>query len=139
MIPQDKLDNMIARMHEINSQKGRHSTIAEFWYELFKDKYVEVYLGDAYETVSTEQVSTPYPTVFSGKVIAAYKECLVIEGSYIDRRTKTNKVGKQIFISERSVRGLCEIDGNGIMDDMFLRSREAIQLKELAMSKQNKK
>jgi len=135
MIPQDQLDAMIERMDEINSTRKGHSTIAEFWYELFKDKYVEVYLGDAYETVSTEQVSTPYPTVFFGKVIAAYKECLVMEGAYLDRLTNTSKLGKQIFISERSVRGLCEVDGNGIMDDIFLRSREAVLLKSLANKK----
>jgi hypothetical protein len=135
MIPQDQLDSMIERMKEINSHRKGHATIAEFWYELFKDKYVEVYLGDAYETVSTEQVSTPYPTIFFGKVIAAYKECLVIEGAYIDRRNNVSKMGKQIFISERSVRGLCEVDGNGIIDDIFLRSREAFLLKELANKK----
>jgi len=125
MIPHDQLDLAIERMKEINANRKGHSTIAEFWHELFKDKYVEVYLGDAYENVSTEQVSTPYPTVFFGKVIAAYKECLVMDGAYIDRKTNTMKMGKQIFISERSVRGLCEVDGNGIIDDIFLRSREA--------------
>jgi hypothetical protein len=76
-------------------------------------------------------VSTPYAAVFSGKVIAAYKECLVMEGLYIDRRSKSNKIGKQIFISERSIRGFCEVDGNGMIDDIFLRSREASQIKEL--------
>ena len=133
MIPQNELERAIERMKEVNAQRGIHSTIAEFWYELFKDKYVEVYLGDEYENVSTEQVSTPYPTVFCGKVIAAYKECLVMEGAYIDRKNKTYNLGKQIFISERSVRGLCEIDGNGIIDDIFLRSRETVLLKELAV------
>lgn len=135
MIPHDQLELAIERMKEINANRKGHSTIAEFWYELFKDKYVEVYLGDAYENVSTEQISTPYPTVFFGKVIAAYKECLVMDGAYIDRKTNAMKMGKQIFISERSVRGLCEVDGNGIIDDIFLRSREAFFLKELAIKK----
>lgn len=135
MIPQEELDSVIAKMNADNASKGCHSTIAEFLYTLFKGKFVEVYLGDAYEDISTEQVSTPYAAVFSGKIIAAYKECLVMEGSYIDRRTRTWKSGKQIFISERSIRGFCEIDGNGILDDIFLRSREATQIKDLAINK----
>jgi len=135
MIPQVELDDIIAKMNAANIERGHHSTIAEFLFELFHDKYVEVYLGDSYENVSTEQISTPYAAVFSGKVIAAYKECLVMEGSYIDRRTKANKIGKQIFISERSIRGLCEVDGNGILDDIFLRSREATEVKKLAQNR----
>jgi hypothetical protein len=131
MIPQKELDDVITKMNIDNESKGSHSTIAEFLYTLFKDKFVEVYLGDSYEDISTEQVSTPYAAVFSGRVIAAYKECLVMEGAYIDRRTRASKIGKQIFISERSIRGFCEVDGNGILDDIFLRSREATEVKNL--------
>jgi hypothetical protein len=134
MIPQEQIDSVIAQLN-----KNREATIAEFLYTLFKDKFVEVYLGDAYEDVSTEQVSTPYAAVFSGRVVAAYKECLVMEGSYIDRRTRECRIGKQIFISERSIRGLCEVDGNGILDDIFLRSREALETKNLAGSPQPQK
>lgn len=107
----------------------RKATIAEFLYSLFKDKIIEVYLGDAYEDISTEQVSTTYPAVFSGKVIGAYKECLVLEATYIDRKAKQTKVGKKVFISERAIRGLAEVDGNGVFDDLFLRSREALEYK----------
>ena len=126
MIPQSQLDEVIK---DLNTD--RKATIAEFLYELFKDKFVEVYLGDAYESISVDQISTTYPAVFSGKVVGAYKECLILEGTYIDRRDKKRapKVGKQIFISERSIRGLCEVDGNGILDDIFLRSREALEHK----------
>lgn len=126
MIKQEDLERII---NDLN--KERKATLAEFLYATFKGKFIEVYLGDAYEDVKTEQVSMTYPAVFTGKVIAAYKECLVLEGSYIDRRFKTNKFGKQIFLNERAIRGLCEVDGNGIIDDIFLRSREALDVKNL--------
>lgn len=129
MIPQAELDGVV---EELNVT--RHATVAEFLCTLFKDKYIEVYLGDIYEEVSIEQVSTTYVAVFSGKVIGAYRECLIMEGSYISRTTHSWKVGKQIFISERSIRGLCEIDGRGILDDIFLRSREATEAKDLAIN-----
>ena len=38
--------------------QGSGKTIAEFLSIVFKDKFIEVYLGDAYEDVSTEQIST---------------------------------------------------------------------------------
>jgi len=84
--------------------------------------------------VSTEQVSNTYAAVFSGRLIAAYRECLVLEGSYIDRAANKWKVGKQIFISERAIKGFCEIDGNGILEDIFLRSREATEVKDLYLN-----
>jgi hypothetical protein len=137
MIPREEITKVVA---DLNTD--RKATVAEFLYALFKGKFIEVYLGDTYEEVRVEQISITYPAVFSGKVIGAYRECLIIEGSYIDRRhrqTKTEnhlsfKPGKQIFISERAIRGLCEVDGNGIIDDIFIRSGETIALKVLGSS-----
>lgn len=134
MIPREELTSVV---DELNVD--REATVADFLCKLFKGKYIEVYLGDAYEEVSVEQISTTYPAVFSGKVIGSYRECLIMEGSYIDRRMIQSKdlknisykSGKQIFISERAIRGLCEVDGRGVMDDIFIRSRDTIELKNL--------
>jgi hypothetical protein len=129
MISQVELDNVIKEMNVT-----RKATVAEFLFKLFKGKFIEVYIGDIYEQVSTEQVSSTFAAVFSGRVIAAYRECLILEGSYIDRATNKWKVGKQIFISERAIKGFCEIDGNGILEDIFLRSREATEVKDLYLN-----
>lgn len=111
------------------SQKLQNSgkTFAEFLAELFKDKFVEIYLGDTYEQISTEQVSMEYPSVFCGKIIAAYRECLVIDAAYVDKQ-KQLRTGNLIFISERAIRALSPCDGSGIIQDMFLRSREAAEI-----------
>lgn len=111
----------------VSQLKGSGKTFAEFLAELFKDKFIELYLGDSYEEVSTEQVSIAYPAVFCGKVVAAYRECLIINAAYIT--DKKLKLGNLMFISERSIRALNEVDGNGILEDMFLRSRESLQVK----------
>jgi hypothetical protein len=126
MIPREELDKTI---EELNLE--RKATIAEFLYTLFKGKFIEIYMGDIYEEVSDEQISTTYPAVFSGKVIGAYRECLVLQGVHFDKYTNStsNKKGKLIFINERGIRGLCEIDGRGIIDDIFLRSRDAFEAK----------
>jgi len=108
----------------------RSKTFAEFLAVLFADKYIEIYLGDSYEEVSTEQISTNYPAVFCGKVVSAFKECLVINSVYVDGRSKKIVPGTLLFINERAIRGLTEINGAGIMEDMFLRSKESLLIKE---------
>lgn len=112
------------------NEHHRGKTLAEFICALYQDKYIEVYLGDSYEEVSTEQISTSYPAVFCGKVVAAFKECLVLNSFYADRVSKKMKHGNMVLINERAIRGLTEIDGNGIMEDMFLRSKESLVIKE---------
>lgn len=119
------LEDIKETIAEIN---GSGKTIAEFLAIIFKDKFIEVYLGDAYEDVSTEQVSTSYPAVLCGKVVAAYRECLILEAAYIDK-SKTLRMGNLLFISERAIRALNQIDGNGILEDMMLRSKESLDIK----------
>lgn len=114
--------------------KERTKTFAEFIATIFKDKFVEIYLGDAYEDVSTEQVSTPYPAVFCGKIIGAYRECIVLNSAYFNKSNEL-RLGNMVFISERAVRGMTEIDGNGTMEDMFLRSGESLQIKKILIDR----
>jgi hypothetical protein len=100
--------------------------LAEFIALVFKDKFIEVYMGDSYEEVSLDQTSCAYPAVFCGKVVGAYRECLVINCVFSDEQEKKLKLGHLMLINERAIRGLNEIiPGNGIIEDMFLRSKEA--------------
>jgi hypothetical protein len=105
---------------------GRVYGFAEFIANLFKDKFIELYLGDSYEEVSVEQISTSYPAVFCGKVIGAYKECLILNCPFASKNKKI-ELGNIVFISERAIRALNEVDGNGSLEDMFLRSSETLQ------------
>lgn len=107
--------------------KGSGKTFAEFLAETLKDKYVEIYLGDSYEEVSTEQISTSYPAVFCGKVVTAYKECLVINCAFINASKKLQH-GNLLFINERAIRALNIIDGFGVLQDMFWRSSESTNM-----------
>lgn len=119
----------------ISSMQGSGKTIAEFIAETFKDKFVEIYVGDSYEDISTEQVSVSYPAVFCGKVVGAYRECLIINCSYSlhgysNVNTKRMQIGKLLFISERAIRALTEVDGRGVFEDTMLRSRETLDIKK---------
>lgn len=124
------MQNMEDLKTSIAQLQGSGKTFAEFLALIFKDKFIEVYLGDSYEEISTEQISTSYPAVLCGRVMAAYRECLIIEAAYIDQSNKL-KMGNLLFISERSIRFLNEIDGSGILEDMLLRSKESLDIKRL--------
>lgn len=113
------------------NKNHREKTFAEFIAVLFEGKFIEIYLGDSYEEISTEQISTAYPAVFCGKVITAFKECLVLNAIYADSVSRKAKLGNVVFINERAIRGLSEIDGNGRMEDNFLRSSESLSVKKL--------
>jgi formate/nitrite transporter FocA (FNT family) len=118
----EEIRAMIAKM------QGSGKTFAEFIAELFNERFVEIYVGDSYEEVSTEQISTNYPAVFCGKVIGAYREALILSAAYIGQDKKL-QLGNILFVNERSIRGMTEIDGNGIFEEMFLRSRESLAVK----------
>ena len=120
----------------IQQLQGSGKTFAEFLAEIFKDKFIEIYVGDSYEDLSTEQVSTPYPAVFCGKVVAAYRECLIISCVFI--KNKHMHLGNMLFVNERAIRALNEIDGNGIMEEMMLRSKESLSIKEVFIDKNKK-
>jgi hypothetical protein len=109
---------------------GRTKTLAEFIAEIFLGQFIEIYLSDSYEEVSMEQISQNYPAVFCGKVVGAYRECLVINSVFIDKTHKL-QLGNLMFLSERAIKAINEIDGRGIMEDMFLRSKESLIIKDV--------
>jgi hypothetical protein len=113
----------------VKQLQGSGKTFAEFLAELFHDKFIEVYVGDAYEDVSTEQISTTYPAVFCGKVVAAYRECLVLNCAFVGQ-SRHLQLGNLMFVNERAIRALNEVDGRGTLEDMMLRSKETLDIKQ---------
>jgi hypothetical protein len=123
------LEHTIHETVQACNDGGRVKTFAEFIVEIFGGKFVEIYLSDAYEEISLEQHSQSYPAVFCGKVVTAYRECLVLNSVYIDK-SKQMQLGNLMFLSERAIKAINEINGKGIMEEMFLRSRESLIIKE---------
>lgn len=122
MVSEQQISNVVQQL------QGSGKTFAEFLSEIFKDKLIEVYVGDSYEDVSTEQVSQSYPAIFCGKVVGAYRECLILNCAYVEN--KHLKIGNILFINERAIRALSEVDGKGTLEDMMLRSKETLEVKE---------
>ena len=120
MISENDVKNTIEHL------KNDNKSFCEFIGEILKDRLVEVYMGDKYEEVSTEQITTPYPSVFCGKVVGGYKNCLILNCSYV--KSKKIEVGNIIFLNEISIKAINEIDGHGILKDMLLDSQESISI-----------
>jgi len=124
------VEQVLQAVQECNAE-GRNKTLAEFIASLFKDQFIELYLGDSYEEVKTEQISTSYPAVFVGKVVAAYRECLVIDCPFVEGKGKSPKLGHLMFINERAIRGLTEVSGKGVFEDLLQRSKDSIDIKNM--------
>lgn len=118
----------------ITKLSGSDKPFAEFLAELFKDKFIEIYIGDSYEEVSTEQISTSYPAVLCGKVVSAYGECLIINSIYSSNDKKI-RLGNFLFINQGAIKAITEIDGKGILEETFLRSKESLKIKDLFIDK----
>ena len=106
----------------------RDRTMAEFVFEVLKDQLVEIYLGDSYEQINTDQISTYVPAVFCGRVLGAFKECLMIDCAYIKGNSIT--FGNVIMINERGIRAINLVDREGTVGDLFLKSKSTIGLLE---------
>ena len=115
-------------LQTIAKLQGSGKTFAEFLAELFHDKFVEIYVGDSYEDISIEQVSITYPAVFCGKIIGAYREALVINSAHIGQ-SHSVQLGNIMFINERAIRALTEVNRHGTIEDMMLRSHETLDIK----------
>jgi hypothetical protein len=121
MSSKEEIKDLIEKFNSNERQK----TFAEFIAVLLKDKMVEIYMGDSYEEVSVEQISMSYPAVFCGKIVGAFKECLVLDSYYVSvnkNKVKEQLPGNLVFINERGIRALTEIDGQGTVNDLFTKS-----------------
>lgn len=127
----EKIAEVIAKF---NQDGNRYKTFAEFIAEIFTGKFLEIYLGDSFEEVKTEQQSNSYPAVFCGQVMGAFKECLILNSFHysVDKGgEKIQSLGNIVFISERSIRALVEADGKGTINDLFMKSgKESLKVKE---------
>jgi hypothetical protein len=105
---------------------SKEHTFAEYIAKLFTGKLIELYVGDSYEHITLDQHSSQYPAVFCGKVVGAYKECLIINSVYVKEKQIT--FGKIILINERSIKALSEVDGKGKLQELFLSSADTVRV-----------
>lgn len=99
------------------------ASFAEIVAKIYKDKLVEIYVGDTYESLSTDQVSEDYPSVYCGIVEAAYGNALVVNCSYLDDQNHAT-FGHYVMIHGFSIVLVKEVMGKEgkTMEDLMDRS-----------------
>lgn len=117
MANEQEFKDAIAEVHA----SGKEYTLAEFLFKVWKDRVIEVYIGEAYEDIKWEDSSEKIASVVVGKFIGAYAECLILNSVYINDKNEL-KTGNIICLNERAIRHVTEVDGKGLLDDTFLKS-----------------
>ena len=64
-------------------------------------------------------------------MVTAYKECLVISAATVDKKSKKLKLGNILFVNERAIRFLTEVNDDGILKDMYIKSEETLDIKSM--------
>ena len=124
------MEHTESQVSEYIKKMKPNSSMAEFIFSTLKGKFVEIYVGDTYETVDVEQISMATPAIFFGKVLGAFRECLIIDAVYMGKDSKPH-LGNMIFINERAIMAITEASDmpNGSMGDLFLRSKDIPNIK----------
>jgi len=101
-------------------------TYAEHIAENLKGKLIEIMIGESYEELQLDQLSSNYPAVVVGSVESAMGNVLVLNCVYIENRTL--KFGKKIYLNDYSIQYLSELDGKCSLEDLLLRSKDTKQI-----------
>jgi hypothetical protein len=131
MAHQNDFINVIAELNASNEPK---ISMAELIAKVWKDRVVEIYIGDTYEDIKLDDSTQKSPAILVGKIITAYAECLILNCAYSEPRTGTVQFGNIVALNERGIRTITEIDNNGILKDTFVNIKHGKQLKEAIKS-----
>lgn len=110
------LNNINKILDSLNSNK-KTSTFAETIAHIFKDKKIEIYLGDQHEQLQKSDSTILINQSILGTVIGAHGDCLIINSLFY----KNNKIhdGNIIFVNGYNIKAISELDNNGSMYDTF--------------------
>ena len=114
-------------------EKSRSVSLAEVIANIYKDKFIEIYIGETYEDIKRNDSSTKICSVICGRVITAYAECLFVECAYLSQVSKKIEFGNIVCVNERTIRILTEVDGEGGLLDTFLSPKDVETVKKSYM------
>jgi len=117
-------NEFVEAIKELNAKPGEKLTMAELLAKVWKDRIVEIYIGDTFEDIKWEDSTSKSPAILVGKIIAGYAECVVLNCAYMDQRSKDLRFGNIVCLNERGIRTVTEIDESGILKDTFLDSKD---------------
>lgn len=106
-------------------------SFAEAIFKLYQNKLVEIYLGDEYEEITTDQIKISYPSVICGILLGASGRCLIINTAYVDRNSKIPKLGNILCLNDYHIKMITELNNYGNLQDSFIKSKDNNIIKQL--------
>lgn len=104
-------------------------TYAEAIYDDLKDKTVEMLIGESYEELSLDQMTSHYPAVIVGKVVNAIGQTLVLDCLYV--RNRKAVFGKRVYINDFCIKLISEVDDKCVLEDLLLRGRDTRSINKM--------
>jgi hypothetical protein len=115
---------------DLLNSNNENITFAELVAKVWKNRIVEIYIGDTFEDIKFDDSTQKYPAILVGRVVAAYAECIILNCAYMDQSTKKVRFGNIVCLNERAIRTITEVDESGILRDTFLNSRDGKIVKD---------
>lgn len=99
----------------------------------FKDKYIQIYLGEQYEEIQLDDHTYEIISVIYGKLIDVVSDFLVIDCFYVSssKDFKEIKSGNIIFINSWQVKMMTAFDDKGTIDDILLSGKHTGSIKSM--------
>jgi hypothetical protein len=95
----------------------------------FKDKYVQIYIGDQYEEIQQFDFSQTINGTIYGKLLDISGEFLILDCFYYDNRNL--KSGNIIFVNSWHIKVISEIKKEGSISDVLLSVEDINVVKKL--------
>jgi len=118
----EKLKTESYKAPELPVQK----TFAEMIGERLNGKLIEVMIGESYEELQLDQMSSNYPAVIIGRVLEGAGNLLLLDCAYIENRAI--RFGKKVYLFDYTIQYISECDGKCNLEDLLFRSKDVKQV-----------
>lgn len=98
-------------------------------FDQFKDKYVQVYIGDQYEELQQFDYSQTVNGTIYGKFLNVCGEFLILDCFYYDN--KELKSGNIVFVNSWHIKSILEVKSKGSMSDVLLSIKDIVLIRKL--------
>jgi len=115
MSTKNNIKNLIDNFGEIGS-----TSFAAFLAKAFEDKIIELYFGEDFEKINTEQCQTGTPSVICGTILNAVNNFIILD-CYSNNNDHL-QAGSVVFINMDKVIAIKEFNKNRPLSNIFIKS-----------------
>lgn len=97
------------------------STFCEIISEKLKDKLVEIFVGEMYETLHQADFSYNSPMIICGRLVDGVGDCLILDSFHLNEDHK-REFGNIIYINGYNIKAITELNTNGTLKEVLTNS-----------------